>query len=83
MGDRVACHVHSWSGETDAGLHPATGGDGSTGLLGGHAAGGAGRVCWRDDDRSRHGRGVKFQSRRVIAESHWDAVGTRYNASIN
>jgi len=29
MGDRVSCHVHSWSGETDAGLHPATGGDGS------------------------------------------------------
>jgi hypothetical protein len=25
MGDRVACPVHSWSGETDAGLHPATG----------------------------------------------------------
>lgn len=26
--DRVACHVRSWGGETDAGLHPATGGDG-------------------------------------------------------
>src|ERR1700741_2928987 len=26
--DRVACRVRSWSGETDAGLHPATGGDG-------------------------------------------------------
>jgi len=40
-------------------------------------------VCWRDDDRSRHGHGVKLQSRRVIAEGHWDAVGIRYNASIN
>jgi hypothetical protein len=39
-------------------------------------------VCWRDDDRSRHGHGVKLQSRRVIAEGHWDAVGIRYNASI-
>jgi hypothetical protein len=29
MGDSRACPVHSWSGETDAGLHPATGGDGS------------------------------------------------------
>ena len=29
MGDRATCPVHSWSGETDAGLHPATGGDGS------------------------------------------------------
>src|SRR5438270_14098216 len=27
--DRVACRVRSWGGETDAGLHPATGGDGS------------------------------------------------------
>jgi hypothetical protein len=29
----------------------------------------------------RHG--LKLQSRRVIAEGHWDAVGIRYNASIN
>src|SRR5882757_4772094 len=27
--ERVACRVRSWAGETDAGLHPATGGDGS------------------------------------------------------
>ena len=27
--DRIACRVRSWGGETDAGLHPATGGDGS------------------------------------------------------
>ena len=27
--DRVACRVRSWGGETNAGLHPATGGDGS------------------------------------------------------
>jgi hypothetical protein len=27
--DRLACRVRSWGGETDAGLHPATGGDGS------------------------------------------------------
>src|SRR5205807_4824859 len=26
--DRVACRVRSWGGETDAGLHAATGGDG-------------------------------------------------------
>jgi hypothetical protein len=80
MGDRVACPVHSWSGETDAGLHPATGGDGSL-------------ACSADmllealvacaGDRSRHGHGVKFPSRRVIAEGHWDTVGIRHNASIN
>jgi len=29
MADRVAFPVHSSSAETDAGLHPATGGDGS------------------------------------------------------
>ena len=34
-GNRVACPVHSWSGETDTGLHPATGGDGSL-------------ACWAD-----------------------------------
>jgi uncharacterized OsmC-like protein len=27
--DRIACRVRSWVGETSAGLHPATGGDGS------------------------------------------------------
>src|SRR6266446_1842410 len=27
--DPVACRVRSWGGETNAGLHPATGGDGS------------------------------------------------------
>src|SRR4051812_32044394 len=27
--DRIACRVRSWGGETSAGLHPATGGDGS------------------------------------------------------
>ena len=27
--ERIACRVRSWGGETDAGLHPATGGDGS------------------------------------------------------
>src|SRR5438132_13809925 len=27
--DHVACRVRSWGGETGAGLHPATGGDGS------------------------------------------------------
>jgi hypothetical protein len=27
--DRIACRVRSWGGETDAGLHSATGGDGS------------------------------------------------------
>jgi hypothetical protein len=25
--DHIACVVHSWGGETNAGLHPATGGD--------------------------------------------------------
>ena len=27
--NHIACVVHSWGGETNAGLHPATGGDGS------------------------------------------------------
>jgi hypothetical protein len=27
--DRIVCRVRSWGGETDPGLHPATGGDGS------------------------------------------------------
>ena len=27
--DEVACRLRSWGGETKAGLHPATGGDGS------------------------------------------------------
>ena len=35
--DRVACRVRSWGGETDAGLHPATGGDGKLACSAVHA----------------------------------------------
>jgi hypothetical protein len=36
-------------------------------------------------DAKKVGRrhGLKLQSRRVIAEGHWDAVGIRYNTSIH
>ena len=49
--DRVACRVRSWGGDTDAGLHPATGGRREPGLLRGYDAGGAGRLCRRDRQR--------------------------------
>jgi len=74
--DRIACRVHSWGGETDAGLHPATGGDGSLAcsadmLLEALAACAGVTMC-----AVATAMGVKLRSGRVIAEGNWDARGT-------
>ena len=73
---RLACGVRSWGGETDAGLHPATGGDRSL-------------VCSADMllealvacagvtvSAVATAMGVKLRGGRVVAEGHWDARGT-------
>ncbi len=74
--DRVACVVHSWHGETTAGLHPATGGDGSLAcsadmLL--EALVACAGVTMRAVATAM---GVTLRGGRVIAEGHWDARGT-------
>jgi hypothetical protein len=74
--DRIACRVRSWGGDTDAGLHPATGGDGEPGLLRGYDAGGAGRLCRRDRQRGCHCDGREAAGRAGCRGGHWDARGT-------
>jgi uncharacterized OsmC-like protein len=74
--ERVACRVRSWAGETDAGLHPATGGDGSlacsTDMLLEALVACAGVTI----SAVATAMGVKLRGGRVIAEGHWDARGT-------
>lgn len=74
--DRVACVVRSWHGDTDAGLHPATGGDGSLAcsadmLL--EALVACAGVTLRAVATAM---GVTLRGGRVIAEGHWNASGT-------
>ena len=73
---RVACRVRSWGGETDAGLHPATGGDGrlacSADILLEALVARAGVTI----SAVATAMGVKLRGGPVIAEGHWDARGT-------
>lgn len=76
LGDDVTCRVEGWSGETLAGLHPATGGDGS-------------RACSADMllealvacagvtlNSVATVLGVELDGAVVRAEGVWDARGT-------
>jgi uncharacterized OsmC-like protein len=72
--DRVACRVRAWGGETTAGLHPATGGDGSfacsTDMLLESLVACAGVTM------SAVATAMGVRGGRVTAEGHWDARGT-------
>jgi uncharacterized OsmC-like protein len=74
--DRVTCRVRSWGGETNAGLHPATGGDGrlacSADMLLEALAACAGVTM----SAVATAMSVKLRGGRIIAEGHWDARGT-------
>jgi uncharacterized OsmC-like protein len=74
--DRVACRVRSWGGQTGAGLHPATGGDGSLAcsadMLLQALVGCAGVTM----SAVATAMGVTLRGGRVIAKGHWDARGT-------
>ena len=74
--NRVACRVRSWSGETDAGLHPAAGGDGklacSADILLEALVACAGVTI----SAVATAMSVNLRGGRVIAEGHWDARGT-------
>ncbi|HTB45644.1 MAG TPA: OsmC family protein [Acetobacteraceae bacterium] len=74
--DDVACSVAGWHGEVRAGLHPATGGDGSLAcsadmLL--QALVACAGVTLRAVATAM---GVTIRHGRVVAEGHWDARGT-------
>jgi uncharacterized OsmC-like protein len=74
--DATACAVPSWHGETQAGLHPATGGSGelacSADMLLEAVVACAGVTLRAVATAS----GVTIRSGRVIAEGTWDARGT-------
>ena len=74
--DRVACHVHSWGGETDAGLHPATGGDGSLACSADMLLEALVACAGVTVSAVATAMGVKLRGGRVFAEGHWDARGT-------
>jgi uncharacterized OsmC-like protein len=74
--DRVACRVRSWGGETNAGLHPATGGDGSLACSADMLLEALAACAGVTMSAVATAIGVKLRGGRVIAEGHWDARGT-------
>jgi uncharacterized OsmC-like protein len=74
--DRVACRVGSWSGETTAGLHPATGGDGTLACSADMLLEALVACAGVTVSAVATAMGVKLRGGRVIAEGHWDARGT-------
>ena len=74
--DRVACRLRSWSGETDAGLHPATGGNGKLACSADMLLEALVACAGVTIGAVATAMGVKLRGGRVIAEGHWDARGT-------
>src|ERR1700740_2591323 len=74
--DRVACRVRSWGGETTAGLHPATGGDGSLACSADMLLEALVACAGVTMSAVATAMGVKLRGGRVVAEGHWDARGT-------
>ena len=74
--ERVACRVRSWAGETDAGLHPATGGDGSLACSADMLLQALVACAGVTISAVASAMGVKLRGGRVVAEGHWDARGT-------
>jgi hypothetical protein len=73
--DRVACHVRSWGGETDAGLHPATGGNGKPACSADMLLEALVACAGVTISAVAAAMGVKLRGGRVIAEGHWARVG--------
>ena len=74
--DRVACRVRSWGGEIDAGLHPATGGDGSLACSADMLLEALVACAGVTMSAVTTAMGVKLRGGRVIAAGYWDARGT-------
>jgi uncharacterized OsmC-like protein len=74
--DRVACRVRSWGGETNAGLHPATGGDGKLACSADMLLEALVACAGVTISAVATAMGVKLRGGRVTAEGHWDARGT-------
>jgi uncharacterized OsmC-like protein len=74
--DRVACRVRSWAGEINAGLHPATGGDGQLACSADMLLEALVACAGVTISAVAIAMGVELRGGRVIAEGHWDARGT-------
>jgi uncharacterized OsmC-like protein len=74
--DRVACRVPSWGGQTEAGLHPATGGDGTLACSADMLLEALVACAGVTMSAVATAMGVKLRGGRVIAEGLWDARGT-------
>jgi uncharacterized OsmC-like protein len=74
--DRVACRVRSWGGETAAGLHPATGGDGKLACSADMLLEALVACAGVTISAVATAMAVNLRGGRVIAEAHWDARGT-------
>ena len=74
--DRIACRVRSWGSETDAGLHPATGGDGSLACSADMMLEALVACAGLTVSAVAAAMGVKLRGGRVVAQAHWDARGT-------
>jgi len=74
--DGIVCNVRVWKGQTEAGLHPAGGGDGtkacSADMLLEALVGCAGVTL----AAVATAMGIPIRGGKVIAEGHWDARGT-------
>src|SRR5438270_11123047 len=74
--DRLACGVRSWGGETGAGWHPATGGDGSLACSADMLLEALVACAGVTVSAVATALGVKLRGGRVVAEGHWDTRGT-------
>jgi uncharacterized OsmC-like protein len=74
--DHIACRVRSWSRETTAGLHPATGGDGSLACSADMLLEALVACAGVTLSAVATAMGVSVKGGRVVAEGHWDARGT-------
>jgi uncharacterized OsmC-like protein len=74
--DRVACRVRSWGGSITAGLHPATGGDGSLACSADMLLEALVACAGVTMSAVATAMGVTLRGGRVIAEGRWDARGT-------
>lgn len=74
--DGIACRLRSWSGETKAGLHPATGGDGSLACSADMLLEALAACAGVTMSAVATAMGVKLRAGKIIAEGHWDARGT-------
>ena len=79
--DRVACRVPSWGGKTDAGLHPATGGDGSLACSADMMLEALVACAGVTVSAVATAMGVKLRGGRVVAQGHWDKCPSRRSSA--